>query len=114
MQQAQDILMNIVGRAVDMRIIQETNTTMLMHAVTRKKAILDVNAHGTMTAAILATMENEIENESVGEIENATTENATESGLHLRGAHVLVGQGVVHLLLVTRIRPNRILHLLDY
>ena len=97
-----------------MRMIQGTNTLMLMHAVTRTEAILDVNANETMTATILKTMGNEKENESVGEIENATTENAAGGGLHLRGAHVLVGQGVVHLLLVTRIRPNRILHLLDY
>jgi hypothetical protein len=106
MRRAQDIMMNIVGPDADMRMIQGTNTLMLMRAV-------DVNANGTMTA-VLKTMENEKENESVGEIENVTTENATGGGLHLRDAHVRAGQEVVHLLLVTRIRRNRILHLRDY
>jgi hypothetical protein len=109
----QDIMMNIAGREADMRMIQGTNTLMSMHSVTRAKPRLET-ADGTMTATILETMENEKENGSVGEIENATTENATGGGLHLHGARVRAGQGVVHLLSVTRIRQNRILHLLDY
>ena len=92
-----------------MRMIQEANTLMVIHEVTRKKRSLDVmNDDGTMT--IPEGMESGKESGSVRETENATIENEREGGPHLRDAHVQAGQEVLHLMLVRRTRRNRILH----
>jgi len=101
--------MNIVHREADMRMIQEANTLMVIHEVTRKKRSLDVkNDDGTMT--IPEGMESEKENASVRETENATIENATEGGPRLRDAHVQAGQEALHLMPARKTRRNRILH----